>query len=212
MKTTQPPGVGRLRLCFGAILLPRQGKLEQLRCLRLADQRLISVQRSELCQFICGQREIEQGEILPDMLRLGAFGNDGDAFLRQEAEQDLRRGFAVLLCKGKHGRFLEHFILIALAKRRIGHVRHILFVHPAALGAALAVEIRFDLIHCRDDLVVGDQVEQLVRLEVGNADGADYAFCVQLFKPPATPHSNSRTASAGAEGRYSPSANWQVTA
>ena len=116
------------------------------------------------------------------MLRFGASWNDGDAFLRQEAEQDLRRRFAVLLGKGKHGRLAEHFVAIALTKRGIRHVRHALFGYPAALRAALAVEIRFDLIDCRDDLVVGNQVEQLVRLEVGNADGADFAFSIQLFQ------------------------------
>jgi len=67
------------------------------------------------------------------MLRFGASGNDGDTFLRQEAEQDLRRSFAVLLSEGTHGEAAEHFIPVALTKRCIRHVRHALFVHPATL-------------------------------------------------------------------------------
>ena len=51
----------------------------------------------------------------------------------QEAEQDLRRSFAVLLSEGTHGEAAEHFIPVALTKRCIRHVRHALFVHPATL-------------------------------------------------------------------------------
>lgn len=55
---------------------------------------------------------------------------------------------------------------------------HLLLVHPDPLSAALAIEIGFDLIDSRDDLVVGNQVQKLVRLKVGNADGLDFAVCI----------------------------------
>ena len=118
------------------------------------------------------------------MLRPGASGNDGNAVLRQEAEQDLRRRFPVLPGKRKHRGLLKHFVPIALTQRGVGHVSDLLFVHPDALGAALAVEVRFDLVHRRDNLVVGDQVKKPVGLEVGNADGTDSAVPIQLFQRP----------------------------
>ena len=55
---------------------------------------------------------------------------------------------------------------------------HLLLVHPDPLSAALAIESGFDLIDSRDDLVVGNQVQKLVRLKVGNADGLDFAVCI----------------------------------
>jgi len=63
-------------------------------------------------------------------------------------------------------------------------VRHLFFVHPAPFGAALAEQVGFDLIDCRDDLVIGDQIKEPVRLKVGNADGTDLSFCVQLLQEP----------------------------
>ena len=42
---------------------------------------------------------------------------------------------------------------------------HLLLIHPTPFGAALAVEVGLDLIHSRSDLVVGDQVEKLIRLK-----------------------------------------------
>ena len=112
------------------------------------------------------------------MRRLGASGDNGNALLGQEAEQDLRRSFAVFRSKGQHGRFLIHFIPAALFQGGIGHVGHLLLVHPDPLSVALAIEIGFDLIDSRDDLVVGNQVQKLVRLKVGNADGLDFAVCI----------------------------------
>ena len=118
------------------------------------------------------------------MLRSGASRDDGNALLGQKAEQDLCRGLAVFFRQRKHRRLRKHFAAFALPQRGIGHVRHLLFVHPALLGAALAVEIRFDLVHRRDNLVVGDQVKKPVGLEVGNADGTDSAVPIQLFQRP----------------------------
>ena len=95
---------------------------------------------------------------------------------------DLRRGLAVLFSKGEHSGLFEHFAAVSLTKRGVGHVRHPAFVHPAALGGALAIEVRLNLVDGRDDLVVGDQIQKLVRLKAGNADGPDFAFCIQLFQ------------------------------
>lgn len=159
--------------------LSRQREFHQLRRFRLADERLFPVQFRKLHHFPGSQRKIEQGQIFPDVRRLGASGDDGNALLGQEAEQDLRRSFAVLRSKGQHGRFLIHFIPAALFQGGIGrHVGHLLLVHPDPLSAALAIEIGFDLIDSRDDLVVGNQVQKLVRLKVGNADGLDFAVCI----------------------------------
>lgn len=118
------------------------------------------------------------------MLRLGAPQNDGNAFLRQKAQQDLRGGLAVSLGQRQHGRLSEHLAAAALSQRRISHVRHLLFVHPASFGTALAVEIGFDLVHCRNDLIIGNQIKELIRLEVGNADGADPALRIQVLQNP----------------------------
>ena len=162
--------------------LPGQRKFHKLRCFRLADQRFFFVQCGETCHFLGGQRKIEQRKVFADMGRLGASRNHGDALLCQEAELDLRRGLAVLFSKGEHSGLFEHFAAVSLTKRGVGHVRHPAFVHPAALGGALAIEVRLNLVDGRDDLVVGDQIQKLVRLKVGNADGPDFAFCIQLFQ------------------------------
>ena len=70
-------------------VLPRQRELHQLWGFRLADERLLSVQRRELRQLVGGQRKVEQGEIFSDMLRLCAPGDDGNAYLRQEFDYEL---------------------------------------------------------------------------------------------------------------------------
>lgn len=139
-------------------------------------------EHSPLCHFVVGQRKIKQVEIVFDILRLSASGNHSDALLGQEAEQHLRRSLVVFFYQCKYDRLGEHFIAVALTQRGVGHVSHPLFVHPSPLSAALAVEVRFDLIDRRDNFVVGNQIKKLIGLKVGNTDGTDSSLGVQFLQ------------------------------
>ena len=60
-------------------------------------------------------------------------------------------------------------------------MRHPALIHPTSLGDTLTLEIGFDLIYRLDNLVIGNQIKQPIRLEIGNTDCAGFAFCVKYF-------------------------------
>ena len=113
---------------------------------------------------------------------MDGLGDDRYAVLNGAAEQDLSGRFAVFFRKRLHNGLGKHFVRPALPQRRVSHMRHAVFLFPGVLRLTLAVQVRFDLVDSGHYPVIGDQIDQPVRLEVGHANGANLPFVAHLFQ------------------------------
>ena len=143
--------------------------------------RLRFVERGDLLHILVRESKVEHVEVFfhpPDVRR---FGNDDDAALQMPAENDLRDRLAVLradLCKDGIGEQASP----AFAEGRPRLVLNAVLFHPLVRGFLLIMRVRFHLVDHRLYAGEGADVYQPVRIEVGNADGAQLALRIQFFQ------------------------------
>ena len=115
------------------------------------------------------------------MVHVPAAGDDGESHLGVPAEDDLRRGLAVLFAQLREHRLnLEG--LVAVTQGVPAHeLDAVLIQGPAKLRLG-EVRMRLHLDELGHDLPFGLQLLDILALKVGNADGLCFAFFVRLFQ------------------------------
>ena len=108
--------------------------------------------------FFGGELEVEEGGVFSYALRVRRLWDYCRAALHEEAQRRLRGAFAVRGGDGRQLRVFEHFVSASLPERRVGHAADAVFVHPFALGAALAEQVHLYLVRGGRDFVEFYQV------------------------------------------------------
>ena len=112
---------------------------------------------------------------------MGRFGDDDDTALDEPAQGDLRHRFAVLAADFGQNRVREESVA-ALGQRAPRHDARTELLHDALRLPLLVEDVRFDLIDRRDDLHIAGQVDEVVGVEVRNADSPQFSLLVRLLQ------------------------------
>ena len=112
---------------------------------------------------------------------MGRFGDDDDTALNQPAQGHLRHRLAVLAADFGQNRVREEAVA-ALGQRTPRHDARAELLHDALRLPLLVEDVRFDLIDRRDDLHIAGQVDEVVGVEVRNADSPQFSLLVRLLQ------------------------------
>ena len=138
------------------------------------------VKRGEFGHVLVAQLEVEHVDVLLHTFLVRGFGDHGHALLQEGAQDHLTGGFAVLRADAReHG--VGEDALLAFGERRPRLMRHAQFGHGLVRGVLLAERVRFDLVDGRGDFRERAYVDESFGVEVGDADGADFAGFVGVF-------------------------------
>ena len=143
--------------------------------------RLLFIERGDCFHVLVGKGEVEHVEVFCHSFFVRRFGDDDNAALQMPAKNDLRRCltvFCAYLLKDGVGEQSAP----AFAEGRPRFMDDAVFLHPFVRGFLLIVRVRLHLIDHWLDTREGAKVYQPVRVEVGNADGAQFSLCIQLFQ------------------------------
>jgi hypothetical protein len=128
------------------------------------------IERGDDCHILLGEREIEDIDILPHPFDVGRFGNDNYAALDKPTQGDLGYAFAVFLSDLGQQRIREKTVA-TLGERPPRHDLRAELLHDPLRLDLLVEHMRFHLIDRRNDLHVAGQVDEVVGIEIRNADG-----------------------------------------
>ncbi|MPN27791.1 hypothetical protein SDC9_175225 [bioreactor metagenome] len=136
-----------------------------------------------LIHLICGQREIEDIQILLNVQRTHRSREDDVPFLNMPAQDDLRIGLTVFCSDFREQRFRE--------QRLIAVTQRIPALDDSAIGRnsrferfLLVIGMAFHLQHGGFDFGKRKHVFQPIRLEVGQADASDFSCRNGFFHIP----------------------------
>ena len=141
------------------------------------------VHRGDAGHLVIGQGEVEDVEVLFHALAANRLGDGHDAALDQPAEHDLGDGLAVGVADGGERRIGEQ-VVASLGEPAPRLDLHAVGVHQLVVGVALEERVRLDLVDRRGHVVVLDEIDETVRVEVGDTDRPGQAVGVELLHRP----------------------------
>ena len=139
------------------------------------------IERSYGCHIFVGERKIKNVDILPHPFDVGRFGNDNHAALDKPAQSDLGYALAVFTADFGQQRIRKETVA-SFGERSPRHDARTELLHDPLRLDLLVENMRLYLIHGRNDLHITGQIDEVVGIEIRNADSTQFTLFVSLFQ------------------------------